>query len=221
MRKRIGRPSPALVISLIALFVALGGVGYAAITIDGKNLKNKSVAGKKLKNNTIGGGKIKANAVTGPKVKAGSLEASDFKAGQLPSGPQGPKGDTGATGPSDVYFDNASLAVLTGTERNVVATLNLPAGNWLVQSKLIIQQDASGGEVDCYIRTTSDQDSFYTVLDPNTGTSFVESMFGTAALALAAPTTVTTECKDFGAAGGAIVASPVMTAIRTGTLTAQ
>jgi hypothetical protein len=224
LRKRIHRPSPALAISLIALFVALGGTGYAAVTINGKDIKNKSIAGKKLKNTTVGGGKIKSNAITGPKVKAGSLEATDFKAGQIPAGSQGPKGDkgdTGATGPSEVIFDDGSNVSLTGGSRNTIATLNLPAGNWLVQAKTVMQQDNTGGEVDCYIRTTVDVDSFYTVLDPNSGTSFVESMFGVAAVTLAVPTTVTTQCQDHGTGGGAIAASPVMTATRVGTLTAQ
>ena len=43
------RPSPALVISLIALFVSLGGSGYAALTISGKNIKNESITGKDVK----------------------------------------------------------------------------------------------------------------------------------------------------------------------------
>ena len=33
MRNRITRPSPALVISIVALFVALGGTGYAAVQL--------------------------------------------------------------------------------------------------------------------------------------------------------------------------------------------
>ena len=53
------RPSPAIVISVIALFVALGGSSYAAITLNGSQLKNGSVAGKKLKKNTLTGKQIK------------------------------------------------------------------------------------------------------------------------------------------------------------------
>ena len=37
------RISPGSVLALIALFVALGGVSYAAVTINGKNIKNNSV----------------------------------------------------------------------------------------------------------------------------------------------------------------------------------
>ena len=80
------RPSPALVVSVIALVVALGGTSYAAI---------------KLPANSVGTKQIKKDAVTTVKVKDGSLQMADFRAGQLPAGAAGatgPKGDTGATG---------------------------------------------------------------------------------------------------------------------------
>lgn len=67
------RPSPALVISVIALFVALGGTGYAAVQISGKSLKNGSVTGKKLKNKTITGAKVKPDSLTGKEIKESSL----------------------------------------------------------------------------------------------------------------------------------------------------
>lgn len=67
------RPSPALVISVLALFVALGGTGYAASQINGKTLKNNSVTGKKLKNKTITGGKVKPNSLTGAQINESSL----------------------------------------------------------------------------------------------------------------------------------------------------
>jgi hypothetical protein len=85
---RFHRPSPAMAVALIALFVALGGSGYAAVKISGANLTNRSVAGKKLKK----------SAVTGNEVKNRSLGAADFKLGQLPAGPQGATGSTGSAG---------------------------------------------------------------------------------------------------------------------------
>jgi hypothetical protein len=39
------RPSPAFVLSLVALFVALGGTGYA---LSGSELKDRSVPGVKI-----------------------------------------------------------------------------------------------------------------------------------------------------------------------------
>jgi hypothetical protein len=75
------RPSPSMVVACLALSVALGGTGYAAIT---------------LPKNSVGAKQLKKNAVTSPKVKDRSLLARDFKQGQLP---RGAKGDTGAQGP--------------------------------------------------------------------------------------------------------------------------
>jgi hypothetical protein len=45
-------------IALAALFVALGGTGYAAVTINGSSIKNGSIAGKKLKQHTLTGKQI-------------------------------------------------------------------------------------------------------------------------------------------------------------------
>ena len=49
----------ANVTATLALFVALGGGAYAATQINGKNLKDRSVAGKKLKRNTVTGTEVK------------------------------------------------------------------------------------------------------------------------------------------------------------------
>ncbi len=70
-------------IALVALFVALGGTSYAALT-----LPKNSVGTKQLRN----------GAVTAAKVRKGSLLAKDFKAGQLPRGPQGLAGVQGPPG---------------------------------------------------------------------------------------------------------------------------
>ena len=55
MRSRFSRfrLSPAFPISLMALFVALGGIGYAAATVGTGDLKNGAVTSKKIKNGTI------------------------------------------------------------------------------------------------------------------------------------------------------------------------
>jgi hypothetical protein len=93
------RPSPAMVVALIALFVALSSGAYAAISVP-----HNSVGTPQLKNGAVTGAVLHSNAVTSSKVKDGSLLGTDFKAGQLPAGaggpvgPQGPKGDSGAQG---------------------------------------------------------------------------------------------------------------------------
>jgi hypothetical protein len=56
MRQR--RPSPALLLSLIALLVGLGGTVYAASKINGKTIKKASIPGNRLKKNTLTGKQI-------------------------------------------------------------------------------------------------------------------------------------------------------------------
>jgi hypothetical protein len=58
----------ANVIATLALFIALGGVGYAAT-----QLPKNSVGPKQLKRNAVTAAKIKNGAVTGAKVQLGSL----------------------------------------------------------------------------------------------------------------------------------------------------
>jgi Collagen triple helix repeat (20 copies) len=91
---RIGRHlNYANVAASLALFVALGGISWAAVA-----LPNNSVGTKQLKKNAVTGPKIRGNAVTSAKVRNGSLLAADFMAGQLPAGSQGPVGPQGPRG---------------------------------------------------------------------------------------------------------------------------
>lgn len=83
MRRLCYRPSSAMVVAVLALFIALGAGAYAAI-----NLPANSVGTKQLKD----------NAVVSSKVKDRSLLAVDFKAGQLPRGARGPAGQPGQNG---------------------------------------------------------------------------------------------------------------------------
>jgi hypothetical protein len=69
-------------LACVALFIALGGVSYAAA----------------LPRDSVGSQQIKKNAVTSEKVRNGSLKALDFATGELPRGAVGPKGDSGAKG---------------------------------------------------------------------------------------------------------------------------
>ena len=77
------RMTSAHVISLIALFVALGGTGYAAV---------------KLPKNSVGASQIKTGGVGSSEVKNGSLRKRDFRASDLPAGPQGLQGTQGLKG---------------------------------------------------------------------------------------------------------------------------
>lgn len=82
-----------MLVALLALFVALGGSSYAAVT-----LSNNSVKSKHIKNGQVKRADIRASAVNSGKVADGSLQAGDFAAGQIPPGPAGPAGPAGSAG---------------------------------------------------------------------------------------------------------------------------
>jgi hypothetical protein len=113
------RITPSLVISIIALMVALGGASYAAIQIP----KN-SVGTKQLKRNAVSAAKLKKNSVNSAKVRNGSLLRSDFKAGQLPGAAWYKE-----RRPSVPLFD------VTGSFTPVVTTAELPAGSYVLNGR--------------------------------------------------------------------------------------
>jgi hypothetical protein len=75
----------ANVTASLSLFIALGGVSWAAVT---------------LPPGSVGTRQLQTSAVTTEKVRDGSLLARDFKRGELHAGPVGPVGPTGPIGPA-------------------------------------------------------------------------------------------------------------------------
>jgi hypothetical protein len=57
----------------VAVFVALGGVGYAAATLNGGSIINHTIGGGKLKNGTLTSTQVKKNSLTGSVINESSL----------------------------------------------------------------------------------------------------------------------------------------------------
>lgn len=96
MARLVRHLSYANVMASIAVFVALGGSGYAAVT-----LSKNSVGSAQIKNGSVKAADLARNSVSSSTVKDGSLRSVDFAPGQLPAGSpgiQGPKGDAGTPG---------------------------------------------------------------------------------------------------------------------------
>jgi hypothetical protein len=90
------RPSPAMIVALIALVCALTGTAWAAL---GKN----SVGSKQLKKNAVVTAKIKKGAVTGAKVKKDTLtgtQINEAKLGTVPNANHAVSADTVASEPT-------------------------------------------------------------------------------------------------------------------------
>jgi hypothetical protein len=78
----------ANLMATIAVFVALGGGAYAAVTITSANVRNNSLTGADIRQNSLRSGDI----------RNGTLLARDFKPGQLPAGAGGRIGADGRNG---------------------------------------------------------------------------------------------------------------------------
>jgi hypothetical protein len=73
------RPSPALVISLIALFVSLGGVSYGVATgfIDSRELRDNTVRSRDLRNNDIRTKDVRNNEIRGIDIRNSTIQGRD------------------------------------------------------------------------------------------------------------------------------------------------
>lgn len=129
------RPSASLIISFAALFVALGGVGYAAT-----QLPAGSVGSAQLKNGSVGNWKLKFNAVGARKIINGAVGARQVNSSQVQLRVATPC-STGAikaiglsgsvtctpTLPNEV--GTSAAAVTLGTGSTLLATESLAAGS--------------------------------------------------------------------------------------------
>ena len=83
------------VVATLALFIALGGVSWAAV-----KLPRNSVGGPQIRTNAVTGAKVRYGSLTGSDVRDQSLTAADFAGSvQGAAGPAGAAGAAGAAGP--------------------------------------------------------------------------------------------------------------------------
>lgn len=77
MSRRLKRlmPSPAMVVALVALFVALGGVSYGVATgfVDSRDIKNNTIRSKDVRNGTLTGSDVKHDGLGSGAIAEGTL----------------------------------------------------------------------------------------------------------------------------------------------------
>jgi hypothetical protein len=133
------RPTASMVISLIALFVALGGAGYAAVSfpknsIGNAQLKNASVGNIKLRNNAVNYKKILPHTIGLRRIIPSVVQVR--VSGKCDSGSaintitEGGKVTCQPTLPTQ--FGASSDPTSVGTTSTTVVSKVLPAGNYLI-----------------------------------------------------------------------------------------
>ena len=94
MKRMFRRPSPAMVVAVIALFISMGGVSYGLATgsIDSREIKNNSVRGKDVKTRSLTGRDLGSDQIGGTAVKESSLGTVEFARGVESSAVVSPAG---------------------------------------------------------------------------------------------------------------------------------
>ncbi len=124
MRSRVHRPSPALVIALVALFVSVGGVGYAAATIGSAQIKNNSVRSKDIRNNDVRGSDVRTGTLEGSDLKDNGLTGTDVVESTLGTVPSANSAGTAGSAGSAGFAQSATKA------GNADALGGIPAGSY-------------------------------------------------------------------------------------------
>jgi hypothetical protein len=104
-----GASRPAVVVAMLALFVALTGTAVATTSalITGKNIKNGSITGLDIKNKSVTAADIKGQ-LRGPRGLQGLPGAAGAKGDKGDKGEKGDKGDTGSPGLSGYQIVSTS-----------------------------------------------------------------------------------------------------------------
>ncbi|HZV73412.1 MAG TPA: hypothetical protein VFF79_06830, partial [Conexibacter sp.] len=89
----VRRPSASLVVALVALFVALGGTGYAAVTLSGRDIQKHSIPANRIVPNSLTGNQI-----------------NESKLGPVPAARRALTAETAATATTATSADNATNA---------------------------------------------------------------------------------------------------------------
>jgi hypothetical protein len=84
-RIQLRRPSPALVIACIALFVALGGVSYGLATgsIDSREIADDTIRSKDVRDNSVYTRDLRNNDIRDIDIRNGTIKGRDVARGTL------------------------------------------------------------------------------------------------------------------------------------------
>jgi hypothetical protein len=107
LRRARSRLTYSNIIATLALFIALGGVSYAAVklpknSVTNKTIKKNAVTSPKIKNKTITGADVKSNTLTGSQINESTLAV-----------------------PSTAFATSAGTAASAGTAGTAADTINV------------------------------------------------------------------------------------------------
>ena len=161
------RPSPALVISVIALCFAIGGgAALGAQKVNTNKIANQAVTNKKIAKKTIKKSRVADNTLTGQQIDEDTLGTV-------------PRANVAGTGRST--FKDGATQIGAGTTGTVLS-LNVPAGSYLFIAKGVLAK-AGVTQITCTTTAATDTDTSLAHIDAaanNTIVNTVVHTFGSA-----------------------------------------
>ncbi|MDT7713430.1 MAG: hypothetical protein QOG46_2205 [Pseudonocardiales bacterium] len=209
MRQRL---TYANVMSTIAVFVVLGGTGYAAT---------------RLARNSVGSPQIRNGAIKNVDISSATKRSLRGKRGA--KGPTGASGPAGTAGPSEMIEVKRTAEIPLSGPKNVnttLATVQLTAGSWLLEAQTQLHYDAADGD-NYFCELVTDQNGFLNRGTASIGTGTPETQYATlsarSTIVLTTPTAILYRCShaNVDEASGAKAENTVVTATRTGGVTNQ
>jgi hypothetical protein len=180
LTRRVPRPSIALVVAFMALFAALGGTGYAALTITGKNIQNETVTGADVDNKSLSYKEFKKNTLGGDQI-------NESKLGTVPTSAHAANADNAVNAQtaakaadSDKLGGLAATDFMLNKQRAYEANINsadnfpsgttratltdLPAGTYLMLARFGYHNDGATAQYTCSLNVPgSDDDALFSV----------------------------------------------------------
>ncbi|MTD44171.1 hypothetical protein GKE82_07615 [Conexibacter sp. W3-3-2] len=194
---------PSTAVSIVALVLAGGGVGYAAATITSADIKDGTIRSRDVRDGSLTTGDLSAaarRALTGkgPTGAAGPQGPAGVPGGTGPAGAPGQRGPTGDTGPagSAVALEARRTASAPQGTAPLVTLQGVPAGRWVLQARATVVTDGSPAAtrtVSCVLKTGEtevDRQNLFGIASSSSA-----SPTGQALVTLGAPTDVTYACE--------------------------
>ena len=159
------RPSAPLVISMVALFAALGGTSYAATKITGKEIAKKTIKGGNVASKTLSYKKIKLDTLGGDQI-------NESKLGPVPNADHATAADGAANADKLDGLDSAAFMLAKtrvyedrhgsmndfGSGAPLVTLHDLPAGTYVVSAKLTYDNDGVSESESCTLHVPGADD---------------------------------------------------------------
>jgi hypothetical protein len=184
LTRRVPRPSIALVVAFVALFAALGGTGYAALTITGKNIQNETVTGadvdnkslsyKEFKKDTLGGDQINESKL-GTVPDAAHAANADNAVNAQTAAKAADSDKLGGLAAADfmlnkqrAYETHVNWAENFPTNTTRATLTDLPAGTYLIMARFGYHNDGALAQYTCSLNVPGGDDDAHFSVDTGT-----------------------------------------------------